>query len=1206
MSSTPNQADRSPGWFRNIRSGMQQEQWEMLVGVSSLLLRRLFFGSIVLVAIAYLSHFGLAMARGMGFEEALGRAVPDAFFSLGRVITGDLGLSFSATSTLNPVPVVNVLKSSFTNSMGLLSASLLISVAISVPMGILAARVRRSGWSLFMLLITIAGISVPSFFAAFLLQRLAIRVSQSIGHTFLPVGGFGWDTHILLPALVLAARPIAQITRVTFASLREVLAEDYVRTAHSKGLPKGFVLWRHVLRNAAIPIVTTIGLSLRYSLISLPVVELFFGWPGLGYNLLRSIARQDDELTVVLLLSLGLLFIVVNLLLDLSYRLIDPRLRQASDRIERSESRTIIEKVSDFLDEVKDLLRGIKPPRWLRSDRGESIPSPLIEAMEDIEGIEMGGGERGGRAWSRIFLGNIPLIVGIVLIIGLGVVFFFGYQLSPHNPYTTSGLTVVEGELFVPPFEPGVEYPWGTDVLGRDMMSLVLAGAWQTLRLVIIVVVVRLGAGFLLGAIAGWNVDKWIDRGILGLGETISAFPSLLLAMTLILAIGIRKGLAPFIIALAFVGWGEVMQFVRSAVMAMRPKTFIEAAVSVGQRTPRILTKHVLPNLIPTLILISALGMGAVLMLLGELGFVGIFIGGGAFAELAIGAAPYHYSDVPEWGALLSNVRQYAFSYPWTALYPALAFFVAILAFNLFGEGVRQLIEDVGVRITRLVNRYTVGFTALALLLLTWMQGSTGALRSYSENAETFDGQSALAYTQELSSATFEGRTLGSEGMAAASEWIAHQFEDLGLQAAGEEFTYFQTRSRDYERLDSAPTLFIEGIPLAYREDFSEFPGYTRIMGEAKAPVRFVAIGDQMRRDIYGRYISLQDYDFSGEIVMVSTALEALYMTRIPHEGVLVIADDPLDMERRYTLSPRDPTGSIFGTNRLMGQDSPMLWITEDVAGEILRGSGHDLAELRQIADSTVTEELVSFTTGTVIEMSVEGTVIENEPAWNVIGHLPGTAGLAGHKMDDKLIVVMAQYDSSPLGPNGEIFQGANNNASGVALMLEVIQTMQSSGYQPSRTFLFVAYSGEGLEWGESVLPPEVFKLLQAKHGFSSAFDIEAIIELRGLGSGNGERLELLTGGSLRLANLFEDAARHAGVSTTRGGVNVDMSVVFETGNVYDSGEEAPRIGVTWEGWETTSRMESDSIDTISAETLEQSGRAVSLALMILGREINY
>jgi len=102
-------------------------------------------------------------------------------------------------------------------------------------------------------------------------------------------------------------------------------------------------------------------------------------------------------------------------------------------------------------------------------------------------------------------------------------------------------------------------------------------------------------------------------------------------------------------------------------------------------------------------------------MLLGELGFIGIFIGGGAFAEVDIGGLPYHYSDVPEWGALLSNVRAYARGYPWTALPPAAAFFLAILAFNLFGEGLRRLVQDVGLSFNRFVNRYT--FAAMVVLV---------------------------------------------------------------------------------------------------------------------------------------------------------------------------------------------------------------------------------------------------------------------------------------------------------------------------------------------------------------------------------------------------------------------------------------------------------------------------------------------------------
>ncbi len=201
-------------------------------------------------------------------------------------------------------------------------------------------------------------------------------------------------------------------------------------------------------------------------------------------------------------------------------------------------------------------------------------------------------------------------MAGAILVAGLLVIVFFGHQLAPHSPYTTQGLTMVEGKLTVPPFEPNETYPWGTDVLGRDIKSLVLTGAWQTLRLAAMVVLARIVVGFILGAIAGWQSGRWIDRMVLGLSEIIAAFPALLLAMTFILALGIRKGFAPFVIALCFVGWGEVMQFVRGEVMAMRPKAFIEGAIAVGLRTPRIIYKHVLPNLVPALISLTALGDG--------------------------------------------------------------------------------------------------------------------------------------------------------------------------------------------------------------------------------------------------------------------------------------------------------------------------------------------------------------------------------------------------------------------------------------------------------------------------------------------------------------------------------------------------------------------------------------------------------------------
>ncbi len=359
-------------------------------------------------------------------------------------------------------------------------------------------------------------------------------------------------------------------------------------------------------------------------------------------------------------------------------------------------------------------------------------------------------------------------------------------------------------------------------------MSLIFAGAQQTFTLAFSVVAVRLLIGFLLGALVGWFSGSWLDRTVLGAAEIIAAFPALLLVMVLILGIGIRQGMRPFIIALSFIGWSEIMQFVRSQVLEIKPKLFIESATAAGANTSRILWKHILPNIIPGLISILSLEMGAVLMLLGELGFIGIFIGGGAFAEMEIWGPPYHYSDVPEWGALLSNIRIYARSYPWTALYPAGAFFVAITGFNFLGEGIRRLIEVVGVAATRVfVNKYTLAVVGIIAAVFFWFRGSTGSTAVFQTQASTFDPHRAAAYLEILTDPRWEGRSLGSEGMDLAAEYIAGQFQSLDLQPAGEKTTIYQTKPRSFEYLTRPPTLTLSDTSYqpVYQQDFVEYVG---------------------------------------------------------------------------------------------------------------------------------------------------------------------------------------------------------------------------------------------------------------------------------------------------------------------------------------------------------------------------------------------
>ena len=144
----------------------------------------------------------------------------------------------------------------------------------------------------------------------------------------LPPTGFGWDLHLVLPALVLATRPMAQIAQVTYVNLASVLDKEYITAAKARGVPDRLVLYIHALRNTLIPILTTLGTSLRFSLASLPVVEAFFLWDGLGLGILQAIQLNMPELITDLVLSLGLMFLLINAFLEFLFPLIDPRLRK--------------------------------------------------------------------------------------------------------------------------------------------------------------------------------------------------------------------------------------------------------------------------------------------------------------------------------------------------------------------------------------------------------------------------------------------------------------------------------------------------------------------------------------------------------------------------------------------------------------------------------------------------------------------------------------------------------------------------------------------------------------------------------------------------------------------------------------------------------------------------------------------------------------
>lgn len=261
-------------------------------------------------------------------RESLGlnKPVLERYFSwLGGMLIGDFGQSYTYS-----VPVRELVADRITISLPLALLSLFISTAIAIPVGLYAAARRGSLADTGIMALTQIGIAIPNFwFALLLVYFLAIWLQ------LVPAGGFpGWDAgfwlalkSLLLPSLSLALPQAAILSRVTRSALLETLGEDYIRTARAKGLSHRATLWHHALRNALIPVLTILGLQFAYLLAGTIIIENVFYLPGLGRLVFQAISLRDLIVVESVVMMLVATIIVINLLVDLAYLWVDPRLR---------------------------------------------------------------------------------------------------------------------------------------------------------------------------------------------------------------------------------------------------------------------------------------------------------------------------------------------------------------------------------------------------------------------------------------------------------------------------------------------------------------------------------------------------------------------------------------------------------------------------------------------------------------------------------------------------------------------------------------------------------------------------------------------------------------------------------------------------------------------------------------------------------------
>lgn len=261
---------------------------------------------------------------------------------------------------------------------------------------------------------------------------------------------------------------------------------------------------------------------------------------------------------------------------------------------------------------------------------------------------------------------NKAAVVGLFIILFLVFIALFGKLLMPYNPYT--------GDLSQSLKPPSSVHIFGTDEQGRDILSRIIDGTRISLRVGITSVAIALSIGIVFGSIAGYY-GKSVDMIIMRFMDIILAFPSLLLAIAFMSALG--KGIDKAVIAISIVTIPEYARIVRGCVLSVKENEYIQAAKVIGNSDFEIIFKHILPNVMSPIIVRATLGISTAILETSALGFLGLGI-----------QPPY-----AEWGSMLGSGRGYFFNAPYIVWFPGIAITITVLAFNLFGDGLRDALD---------------------------------------------------------------------------------------------------------------------------------------------------------------------------------------------------------------------------------------------------------------------------------------------------------------------------------------------------------------------------------------------------------------------------------------------------------------------------------------------------------------------------------
>ena len=535
---------------------------------------------------------------------------------IGGVLSGNLGESMRLKE-----PVLTLIAQKFPVTLQLALMAIVISLSIGVTAGVISAVKKNTPVDYAVNLVALWGISTPNFWLGIMLIFL---FAVYLG--WLPASGYvslfedPWLSlqTTILPAFVLGNSFAAVLMRHTRSAMLQAMSSDYVRTARAKGLAERIVILKHAMRNALTPVVTLGALELGTLLSGAVLTEQVFSIPGFGKLIVDSVFNRDYAVVQG-----------VTLITATTYILLEPARRHR-----------------------------------LRADQPAAEELSMAVADTTLV-VELGEESPGARAWRRL-LQRKSAVLGLVIIVLFVLIAIFAPLITPYDPTQQSWTSIRK--------PPSLQHWFGTDESGRDLFSRVIFGARASLVAGVVSISIALGLGVPIGLLAGYG-GRWIDAVISRITDAMLAIPFLILAIALAAFLG--PSLQNAMIAIGLTATPIFVRLTRGQVMAVKVEDYVEAARAVGNPAVRIAVKHILPNIMPALIVQATISIATAIIAEASLSFLGL------------GQQP----PAPSWGSMLNTAQRFLTNAPWMAIWPGLAIFLAVLSFNILGDGLRDALD---------------------------------------------------------------------------------------------------------------------------------------------------------------------------------------------------------------------------------------------------------------------------------------------------------------------------------------------------------------------------------------------------------------------------------------------------------------------------------------------------------------------------------